>query len=166
MINSLPPGWILIFGVLLIPMLRGRLRSAYLLLLPAIGFGQLLWLQRSLAAQLEDGVVLVRVSTLGYSLDVVRVDRLSLAFGLIFYIAAFLGVIYSLRVKESGQHVAALVYAGSAIGAVFAGDLITLFVYWELLAICLRGSLLRKQRFALPRRPTPAIATIVVTNAG
>ena len=141
MIDSLAPGWILIlgspliFGSPLIPLLRGRVRSAYMLLLPAIGFGQLLWLQRSLSAQLEGGVVLARVSTLGYSLDVVRVDRLSLVFGLIFYIAAFLAVIYSLRVKESGQHVAALVYAGSAIGAVFAGDLITLFVYWEMLAV-------------------------------
>ena len=135
MIGSLAPGWILIFGALLIPLLRGRLRSAYMLLLPALGFAQLVWLQRSLAAQLEGGVVLLQVTTFGYSLDVVRVDRLSLVFGLIFYIAAFLGVIYALRVKESGQHVAALVYAGSAIGAAFAGDLITLFVYWELLAI-------------------------------
>ncbi|MCH7826312.1 MAG: Na(+)/H(+) antiporter subunit D [Acidobacteria bacterium] len=135
MIGSLPPGWILIFGSLLIPLLRGRLRSAYMLLLPAIGFGQLLWLQRSLSAQLEGGVVLHRVSTFAYSLDVVRVDRLSLVFGLIFYIATFLAVIYALRVNESGQHVAALVYAGSAIGAAFAGDLITLFVYWELLAV-------------------------------
>ncbi len=61
MIGSLPPGWILIFGSLLIPLLRGRLRSAYMLLLPAIGFGQLLWLQRSLSAQLEEGVVLLGV---------------------------------------------------------------------------------------------------------
>ena len=28
-----------------------------------------------------------------------------------------------------------MLYAGSALGAVFAGDFITLFVFWELLAI-------------------------------
>jgi multicomponent Na+:H+ antiporter subunit D len=33
------------------------------------------------------------------------------------------------------QHVAGLIYAGSAVGAVFAGDLITLFIFWELLVI-------------------------------
>jgi multicomponent Na+:H+ antiporter subunit D len=33
------------------------------------------------------------------------------------------------------QHVAAMLYAGSALGAVFAGDFITLFVFWELLAL-------------------------------
>ena len=33
------------------------------------------------------------------------------------------------------QHTAAVVYAGSGLGAVFAGDFITLFVFWELLAV-------------------------------
>ena len=33
------------------------------------------------------------------------------------------------------QQVAGLIYAGAAIGAVFAGDLVTLFVIWELTAI-------------------------------
>ena len=37
--------------------------------------------------------------------------------------------------KAGLQHVAAMLYAGSALGAVFAGDMITLFVYWELTAI-------------------------------
>ena len=44
-------------------------------------------------------------------------------------------MIYALHVEDNVQHVAGLIYAGAAIGAVFAGDLITLFVYWELTAI-------------------------------
>src|SRR5690606_24064551 len=48
---------------------------------------------------------------------------------------ALLGGIYALRARDSLQHVAALVYAGSALGAVFAGDLITLFFYWEAMAV-------------------------------
>ena len=64
-----------------------------------------------------------------------RIDRLSLVFGTIFHIAAFINVIYALHVKDDTQHVAGLIYVGSAIGAVFAGDLISLFVYWELSAI-------------------------------
>src|SRR5690606_4727527 len=51
--------------------------------------------------------------------------------GLIFLIAIFLGTVFALHVRENVQHVAALIYAGSAAGAVFAGDLVSLFVYWE-----------------------------------
>ena len=126
MIDSFPPGWLLIFGGLLVPLFRGRVRSAYMLLLPALGFIQLLLMQEG---------ELLQLSIFDYSLTPVRVDPLSLVFGYIFHIAAFLGMIFALRVKDTGQHVAAFIYAGSAIGAVFAGDLITLFVYWEIAAI-------------------------------
>ena len=126
MIDSFPPGWLLIFGGLLVPLFRGRVRSAYMLLLPALGFIQLLLMPEG---------ELLQLSIFDYSLTPVRVDPLSLVFGYIFHIAAFLGMIFALRVKDTGQHVAAFIYAGSAIGAVFAGDLITLFVYWEIAAI-------------------------------
>lgn len=125
-IGSVQPGLVLILGALLVPLLPGRLRGAWMLALPLAGFAQLL--------ALEPGSHL-HWSLFGLELAPIRVDRLSLAFGYIFYIAAFLGVIYSLHVKDTLQQVAALAYAGAAIGAVFAGDLITLFVFWELTAI-------------------------------
>ena len=71
----------------------------------------------------------------GLSLLPVRVDRLSLVFGYIFHIAAFIAALYALHVRDTTQHVAAMLYVGSAIGAVFAGDLVTLFVYWEITAL-------------------------------
>ncbi|MGY8827521.1 MAG: Na(+)/H(+) antiporter subunit D, partial [Candidatus Latescibacterota bacterium] len=58
-----------------------------------------------------------------------------LVWGYIFHIALLLNIIFSLHVRDNVQHIAGLVYAGSAIGAAFAGDLITLFVYWELTAV-------------------------------
>ncbi len=125
-INGLPPGLILILGALLIPVLRGRLRTAWMLALPVAGFVHLLMLDAGLHATVE---------FFGYTLIQSRVDRLALVFGYIFYIAALLGVLYALHVEDTVQQVGALVYAGAAIGAVFAGDLITLFVYWELTAI-------------------------------
>ncbi|MDP6949473.1 MAG: hypothetical protein QF485_10530, partial [Arenicellales bacterium] len=67
----------------------------------------------------------------GLVLEPLRVDALSLLFGYLFHIAAFLGVVFSLHVTDRTQHVAALLYAGSALGAVFAGDLLTLFLFWE-----------------------------------
>ena len=68
-----------------------------------------------------------------------RADRLSLLFGYLFHLGAFISIIYSLHLKKGDsptvQHTSAVVYAGSALGAVFAGDFITLFVFWELLAV-------------------------------
>jgi len=127
-IEQLPPGWILMLGALVVPLLRGRVKQAWMLLLPVAGLAQLVFL-------LPDGSAGVAASIFGYELEIVRVDPLARVWGTIFHIAAFLAVIYGLHVDDDVQHVAALSYAGSAIGAVFAGDLITLFVYWELTAI-------------------------------
>lgn len=126
MIAEFPVALVLMFGAALVPLLRGRLRAAYLLLLPLALFVYLLTLSHG-----EYG----HVRLLGQTLVLMRVDRLSLLFGYIFLIAAFLNAIYALHVEDTVQHVAGLVYAGSALGAVFAGDLLTLFVYWELTAV-------------------------------
>ncbi len=121
-----PPGLLLIFGALLVPVLRGPLRAAWMLALPIAGF--------VLVYMLPEGDLMM-VSAFGQELELLRVDRLSRVFGYIFMIASLLGVIYALHVRAAGEQAAALVYAGAAIGAVFAGDLVTLFVYWELTAI-------------------------------
>lgn len=121
-----PPGLILILGALPVPFLRGPLRAIWLLALPVAAF--------SLLYSLPDGDHFA-VSVLGQQLELLRVDGLSRVFGYVFLIAIFLGVIYALHLRAVEEHVAGLVYAGAAIGAVFAGDLISLFVYWELTAI-------------------------------
>ena len=77
----------------------------------------------------------VSYSLLNYELTLVRTDRLSLLFGYLFHIAALLAGIFALNVRDPLQKTAGMLYAGSALGAVFAGDLITLFVFWELLAV-------------------------------
>jgi multicomponent Na+:H+ antiporter subunit D len=126
MIEAFPPGLILILGALLIPLLPKRWQPALTLVLPVLGFLQLLALEPGVSHQLR---------IFDYQLTVVRVDRLSLVFGYIFHLAAFLTAVYALHVKDTVQHVAAMIYVGSAVGAVFAGDLITLFVYWEITAV-------------------------------
>ena len=125
-IDQLPPGLILILGAVLVPFLRGNVRAIYMLLLPALCGWQVWHLTPG-----EYGVV----SLFYYTLVALRVDKLSLVFAYVFTLAAFLAVIYSLHVRDVVQQVAGLGYAGAAICAVFAGDLITLFVFWELTAI-------------------------------
>ncbi len=76
-----------------------------------------------------------QVSFLGQDLVFGRVDKLSLIFSYVFSIMAFLGMVYALHVKDDAQHVTALTYAGGALGVTFAGDFLSLYVFWELMAI-------------------------------
>jgi multicomponent Na+:H+ antiporter subunit D len=126
-IEQLPPGWLLILGAFLIPLLRGRMKAVWLLAVPAAGLAHLVFF-------VPNGSGMV-ASIFEYDLVLVRVDSLARIWGTIFHIAAFIAAVYSLHLKDDVQQVAAFLYAGSAIGAVFAGDWITLFVYWELTAV-------------------------------
>jgi multicomponent Na+:H+ antiporter subunit D len=97
-----------------------------MLLLPALVFFALL--------RMPEGETWI-VKVLDYDLIFGRVDRLSMVFGYIFTIITFIGVLFALKVKDDLQHVAALMYAGGALGITFAGDFVTLYLFWELLAI-------------------------------
>jgi multicomponent Na+:H+ antiporter subunit D len=72
---------------------------------------------------------------LGFDLVPFKVDRLSLVFGYIFHLISLIGIIYTLSIRSDLEYTAGLVYAGSALGAVFAGDLFTFFVFWEMLTV-------------------------------
>ncbi len=103
-----------------------RARAVVMLATPLVGAYGLM--------NLEEGVYFSH-AFLGFDVAPVRVDRLSLLFGYLFHIGAFIAIVYSLHLRDRLQHVAGLIYAGSAIGAVFAGDFMTLFVFWELMAV-------------------------------
>jgi multicomponent Na+:H+ antiporter subunit D len=120
------PGLTLIIGSLLVPLLKGRFRAAWTLVVPVLGLIHL-----ALLVPGNHGIV----HFLGHELVLLRVDRWSMVFAWIFMLAALLSSIYALHVRDALQPTAGLAYAGSAIGAVFAGDLITLFAYWELTAV-------------------------------
>ncbi|MBX3717480.1 MAG: Na(+)/H(+) antiporter subunit D [Burkholderiales bacterium] len=142
---ALHPGlWLAAAGVAAV-FLRGRARQAVLLAAPlaALAF---LW-------ALPDGPH-GAWSFLGFEATLVRLDNLSRLFATIFAVMAFAGALYALGQASRLEVPAALVYAGSAIGAALAGDLLTLFVFWELMAV---GSTLvlwsaGPQAFAASRR--------------
>ena len=124
--SSLPPFALFFIAAAIIPALPGRLRSVALVALPALGAFNLY--------HLPDGI-LWQFSFLSNDLEPVRVDRLSRLFGYLFHIGGLLGIIFALHLRDRFELIASLIYAGSALGAVFAGDLITLFVFWELMAV-------------------------------
>jgi multicomponent Na+:H+ antiporter subunit D len=101
---------------------QGPARAGLLLLVPLIALYQVWNLPAGIFNQ---------VDFFGFTLDLMRVDKLSRVFAIIFTVAAFLGNLYAWHVRDTVQQMASLLYAGSAIGALFAGDLITLFFYWE-----------------------------------
>jgi multicomponent Na+:H+ antiporter subunit D len=124
--NGLPPGLLLIVAAVPAVLLPHRLSQLVMLALPILGLAHLF----SMPNDFEYSIVVF-----DYTLQITRIDSLSRVFGIVFYIAAFLGVLYASHQKDRLQAAAAMIYAGAAIAAVFAGDLLTLFVWWELTAI-------------------------------
>jgi len=122
---EIPPFLPFFIGALIAAVSRGILRSVIMLAIPIVSAIHL-W-------TVPEGIHL-QFAFLDYQLLPYSVDKLSLMFGYVFHIAAFIGIVYSLHVRDTLQQVAAMMYAGSGLGAVFAGDLLTLFVFWELLA--------------------------------
>lgn len=130
LVPAVLPSFVFFAGALLILLFRHEsmqtARSVMLLALPVYGVMNLL----SIGAGTEWSS-----TVLDLELVHLRADRLSLLFGLLFHLGAFIGAIYALRVRDRVESAAVLVYAGSALGAVFAGDLVTLFFYWEGMAL-------------------------------
>ena len=126
LLNSIPPGFILILGAIVLLLLPATARKAGAISLAALGFFAI--------SQLEDGERLFP-TLLGFKLTLLRVDATSRAFGYIFTLCAFAAFIFSWHEKSRAENTAALVYIGSALGVVFAGDMITWYVCWELMAI-------------------------------
>ena len=125
--NEIPAFLPFFIGALAAFFTRGHLRSFLMLSIITLS-GIHLWL-------LPQEGVQVQLQFMEYELMPYRVDALSRVFGYVFHIAAFISVLFALHIRDTTQHVSGLLYAGSAVGAVFAGDLLTLFVFWELLAV-------------------------------
>lgn len=121
----LHPSFLLIFGSFLLPLLGPRARRAYLLILPCVTLAAIVQIPHGTFGTLQ---------LLAFELTTVRADALSLVFAYVFGVMLVIGAIYALHVEDVLQHMAAFVYAGSALGVVFAGDLVTLYVFWEVMA--------------------------------
>ena len=119
------PALFFFVGSLLLPLVKGRVRKGLLLLIPLLAIISV--------AQTQYGLY-GRYSFLHIACLFGRVDRLSMVFAWVFCIMAFLGALYALHREDDSHHVAGFFYVGSALGAVFAGDYLTLFIFWEIMA--------------------------------
>jgi len=139
MSEALPPSLIYLIGAALVPFLRGRFRQVFALAVPVIAFVNYYLITKG---------VHWRVELLDFELILGRIDSWSLIFLHIFTVLSFIGILFVIRENEPLDLSAGLLYAGSAMGVVLAGDLITLFFFWEMLTM---GAVL-----CLLSRKTPA----------
>jgi multicomponent Na+:H+ antiporter subunit D len=120
------PGLLLIAAALALALARGKARAAIALIAPLVAL--------MLAWEVDDGVH-ASARFLGMDLAPYAVDPLGRLFAIIFALMAFGGALFALNQKRRLELPAAFLYAGSAIGVTLAGDLVTVFVFWELMAI-------------------------------
>jgi multicomponent Na+:H+ antiporter subunit D len=125
MIDWFHPSIFFIFGAFLIPFLRGKVQQVYLMTIPALAILSVAFMSQG---------TFWTYSFAGTPLVFGVVDKLSVVFGWVFTIASLIGIVYALHVKDDGQHMAAFLYIGGSLGVTFAGDYLTLFVFWELMA--------------------------------
>lgn len=137
--SLLAPQFLFLWMALIVPLFPAHFRRALVLATPIVALISLL---------LFGAGEHISVQVVGFELEFMRLDSLSLPFSIIFLIAAFLAALYAWHVDDLVQQIATLVYAGAAIGGVLAGDLITLFIWWEATAV---GSV-----FLIWARRTPA----------
>jgi multicomponent Na+:H+ antiporter subunit D len=122
----LHPSFVLILAAMLLPLLNGVAQQMYRVLLALVFMGLLFQMVPGIYGQF---------SFIGLELTTGRADKLSMVFGYVFGLITVIATIYSLHVKDVIQHVAGFIYAASAVGVVFAGDLITLYVFWEMMML-------------------------------
>ena len=124
--SFLIPAFIFFIGALLLLAVNGKAKQILILAVPVIAFFYI--------ARLSPDATLA-IPFLQYDLNFLHVDKLSKVFGYIFCIAAFGSFLFALHIEGKLEHLSALIYVGSALGVVFAGDFFSLYIFWEFMAV-------------------------------
>jgi multicomponent Na+:H+ antiporter subunit D len=122
----LHPAVILLAGAFLLPLVPTAFKKAWLLAIPILMFFRIVAMAKGTFGE---------VHFLQFTLTFGRVDALSMVFCYIMGLMCFLGTLYGLHVRRDVEHIAAWTYVSGSIGAILAGDLLTLFFFWELMAL-------------------------------
>ncbi|MCX8030856.1 MAG: Na(+)/H(+) antiporter subunit D [Thermodesulfovibrionales bacterium] len=128
MIDFIHPGLLLIVFSLLLPAFPKKLRGPYSVFLAASGFLLTLIAEPGLYGYIN--LFGLKISPL------VRVDKLSLLFAYIFSFIGLIGIIYCYHIDDWIQQMAGLIYTGASIGVSFAADILSFYLFWEMLSFC------------------------------
>lgn len=120
------PGLLLTAAALVLPWLPRRWRSVLCVAAPALVF--------LVIARAADGAQL-ELSFLGFNLMPFHLDALSRVFGLIFCFVLGAAGLFAWNLRDRGQQTAAMLYGAASLGATFSGDYLSLFIFWEIMAV-------------------------------
>ena len=126
MSNIMHPGLLLILTGLLLSFFNKTARTVVILIVPVLAL---------IGIWTVDEGILLTTNYLGFELVLIKVDAVSRLFITVFALTVFTGSLYCCKQAKSLELASAFVYAGGAMSVVLAGDLITLFVFWEIMAI-------------------------------
>ena len=126
------PALPILIGAFLVLRLNGTARSIVLLGTPMVSLVLVWSIPASLIA--PDGVV-ISIPYMEWTLEPFKTDKLSRLFATVFGLMAFAGNLYALKQEKVLELCAANIYIAFSLGVVFAGDLITVFVFWEMMAL-------------------------------
>ncbi|MCF8481503.1 MAG: Na(+)/H(+) antiporter subunit D [Rhodospirillum sp.] len=125
-IEALPPALIMILAGLVLPLFSEQSRQPIAVLSPLAA----LWA----VWQIPDGPMMF-APFLDYTLVPVEGDSIGRLFATVFTLMGFAGGVFAMKQPRVMELSAALIYSGGAVGCAFAGDLITLFIFWEIMAL-------------------------------
>lgn len=121
-----PPALIMILGALLLPMLNRAMRLPIIVIIPVLTLW-MIW-------NLDDGVLL-RATFLSYEIQPVEASAVRRLFATIFTLMTLVGGVFAFKTARTVELAAAMAYAAGSVGVAFAGDLITMFLFWEFMAL-------------------------------
>ena len=121
------PAAVLIIGALLLPLVRGSriVRNCYFILVPLLAFIDVLMMDKGTFGVMQ---------FMDWSLTFGRVDRLSHVFGFIMTLMCMIGTLYGMNTKGIKEIFVAWLYVAGSLGAIYCGDYLVLFLFWELMA--------------------------------
>lgn len=128
MTDFIHPGLVLILGALFLPALPKNLSGPYSLLVATLGFFLTLIAQSGYYGSMN--LFGIEISPL------VRVDKLSLLFAYIFSFIGLIGIVYCYHIDDWIQQMAGLLYTGASVGVSFAHDILSFYLFWEMLSFC------------------------------
>ncbi len=125
--NGIPPSILLISAGLLGALFTGKTKKI-------IYFAGVLF---SILVIFKTGTMTGWIFSSGFTGEMIfgQVDRLSKIFAIIFSLITFAGLLYSIHSDKSLKLSSGLIYAGGAMGVVYAGDFFTLYIFWEIMAV-------------------------------
>ncbi len=136
MIEWIHPGIVIMLGAFLLPVIRNRkAKQAYFLLLPIVGIIILILTSMGGFGSIPpypDALHKWRIPFLQYTLELGRIDKLSMVFAYVYVVIGLAMNIFALRVKKDWEHVSALIHIGSSVSAIFARDLLTYCFFVEI----------------------------------